>query len=74
MICMLGNFSKKNCRLLIFFKINVFKYYQSVKQSGSRSGPTKCPPDKNVEPDLGPYYLHLDYQQTTLAGVNDWPT
>ena len=41
----------KNWRLLIFFKINVFKkffeeYHQSVKQSGSRSGPTECQPDK----------------------------
>ena len=35
------------CRLLIFFKITFFKklfqqYHQSVKQFGSRSGPTFC--------------------------------
>ena len=35
------------CRLLIFVEINVFEkffqeYHQSVKQFGSRSGPTYC--------------------------------
>ena len=43
--CLLGNFSRFLCRLLIFFKIDFFKkffqeYNQSVKQFGSRSGPT----------------------------------
>ena len=45
------------CRLLIFFKINIFeKFFQefhlSVKQIGSRSGSTFC------QPDLGPNCLH----------------
>ena len=45
--CMLGNFSQLFCRLLTFFKLNFFKkffqeHYQSVKQFGSRSGPTLC--------------------------------
>ena len=44
-LCMLGNFSCFFCRLLIFFKINFFEklfqeHYQSVKQFGSRPGPT----------------------------------
>ena len=44
---MLGNFSFFCCRLLTFFKINFFEkffqeHYQSVKQFGSRSGPTLC--------------------------------
>ena len=43
-LCMLGNFS---CRLLTFFKINLFKilfqeHYQSVQQLGSRSNLTFC--------------------------------
>ena len=42
-----GIFSMFFCLLLIFFKINFFekfiqKYDQSVKQFGSRSGPTFC--------------------------------
>ena len=46
-LCMLGNFSCFCCRLLIFFKINFFEkffqeYHLSVKQIGSRSGPTFC--------------------------------
>ena len=50
-----GEFFMLCCRLLIFFKINIFKkffqeYHQSVKQFGSRSGPTFCP-------DLGPNCL-----------------
>ena len=45
--CMLCNFSCSCCRLLTLFKINFFKkffheHYQSVKQFGSRSGPTFC--------------------------------
>ena len=44
------------CSLLVFFNINFFKkffqeYHQSVKQFGSRSGPTL------VGPDLGPKRL-----------------
>ena len=44
---MLGNFSWFFCRLLIFFKINFLEkffqeQYKSVKQFGSRSGPTLC--------------------------------
>ena len=45
---MLGNFSWSFCRLLTFFKIFFFskkifqEHYQSVKQFGSRSGPTFC--------------------------------
>ena len=43
-----GKFFMDFCRLLIFFKIDFFKkffqeYHQSVKQFGSRSGPTFCP-------------------------------
>ena len=39
--------SKTNCRLLMFFKMNIFEklireYHQSVKQFGSRSSPTFC--------------------------------
>ena len=46
-LCILGNFACFCCRLLIFFKINFFEkffpeYHQSVKQFGSRSGPTFC--------------------------------
>ena len=45
------------CRLLTFFKINVFKkfyqeHYSSIKQLGSRSGPMF-----HVGPDLGPNCL-----------------
>ena len=43
----LGNFACFCCRLLTFFKINLFKkffqeHYQSVKQFGSRSGTMLC--------------------------------
>ena len=46
-LCMLGNFPAFFCCLPIFFKITFFKkffqgYHQSVKQFGSRSGPTFC--------------------------------
>ena len=46
-LCMLGNFSCFCCLLLTFFKTNFFKkffqgLYQSIKQFGSRSGPTEC--------------------------------
>ena len=42
-----GKFCMLFCRLLIIFKINFSEkffqeYHQSVKQFGSRSGPTKC--------------------------------
>ena len=45
--CMLGIFFPCFYCLVIFFKINFFKkifqeHYQSVKQFGSRSGPTFC--------------------------------
>ena len=45
--CMLGNISRLFCRLLTSFKIYFFKkffweHYQSVRQFGSRSGPTFC--------------------------------
>ena len=44
-LCMLGNFACFFCHLWIFLKTNFFKkifqeYHQSVKQFGSRSGPT----------------------------------
>ena len=56
-LCMLGNSPCFYCRLLTFFKINFFKilfqeHYQSVKQSGSRSGLTFCLL-KNVCPEFG---------------------
>ena len=46
-VCMLGHLLCFCCRLLTFFKINVFKkifqeHYQSIKWFGSRSGPTFC--------------------------------
>ena len=45
--CLLGKFSYVFCHLQIFFKNQLFKkifqeYHQSVKQFGSRSGPTFC--------------------------------
>ena len=45
--CMLGKFYFLSYDLLTLFKINFFEkffqeYYQSVKQLGSRSGPTFC--------------------------------
>ena len=45
--CMLANFSCFCCRLLTFFKMNLFKkffqeHYQSVKRLGFRSGPMFC--------------------------------
>ena len=46
-LCMLGNFSCFCCRLLTYYKIDFLKkilqgHYKSVKQFGSRSGPTFC--------------------------------
>ena len=56
--CMMGNFSRFICHLLIIFKINFFEkfsqqYHQNVKQFGSRSGP------HFVGPDLGPNCLQM---------------
>ena len=47
-----GKFFMLFCRLLIFFKINFFEqifreYHLTVKQFGSRSGPTFCCPDQD---------------------------
>ena len=58
------------CCLLIFFKINFFeeffqKYHQSVKQFGSRSGPTF------FSPDLGSNCLQRYEQTTQLSGFFD---
>ena len=55
-LCMLGNFTCFCCRQLTFLKISFLKkifqdHYQSVKQFGSRSGPTF------VRPDMGPNCL-----------------
>ena len=66
-LCMLGNFSCFCCRLLTFFKTNVFKrffqeHYQSVKQFGSRSGMTFCPVLIWVQT------VCKGNQQTTLVG------
>ena len=49
-LCMLGNFSCFYCRLLTYFKINIFKnffqeHYHSVKQFGSRSERHSVRPD-----------------------------
>ena len=60
--CLLGNFDFFFC-LLIFFKINFFEkffqdYHQSIKQFGSRSGPTFWSGSK----------LFASYQQMTLVG------
>ena len=69
-LCLLGKFFMLFCCLLIFFKINFFeeffqKYHQSVKQFGSRSGPTF------VSPDLGSNCLQRHEQTTQLSGFFD---
>ena len=68
-LCMLGFFSCFYCRLLFFSKLTFFKrffqeHYQSVKQFGSRSGPTK-----NVGSDLSPN-VFKGYRQTTKVATS----
>ena len=56
-----------------FFKISFFEkifqeYHQSIKQFGSRSGPTFC------RPDLGPNCLQkLSAHDTSRPGMNHLP-
>ena len=69
-LCLLGKCFMFLCPVLIFFKIKFFeeffqKYHQSVKQFGSRSGPTF------VGPDLGSNCLQKYQQTTQLSGFFD---
>ena len=72
-ICMLGNFFHFPCFLLLsadfFSKKKIFQeHHQSVKQFGSRLGPTFCP-------DLGPnclYQLSADDKNRPCACLKVW--